>query len=296
MKNAIRTMIALFLAVASLTAMVSCAADPKGNNEATLQDVAKQESEWISTGTLNVTNLAGSDSIFLSAGQTVARFMSTEGGIAPIMGDASDPTLLAAGEVYLEKTLTATVLPADAPDKTVDWSIAWSGNATRKDEAISDYLTVTPSADGATTATVKCYKGFEGDTAVITVTTRVGGFKATCGVIYEGKPTSLAVSTSGKTVVTDSNWNLTMVEVGSGSKVYFPIVTDNLLHAVGSSFTDYAISIETFGGIVINNVTHNNTTGEDSTSTSTMNLRPSNLFDSHGYCYASIQTSTGSSR
>lgn len=124
MKNAIRTMIALLLAVAFLIAMVSCAADPNGKNKTTLQDVAKQESEWISTGTLNVTNLAGSDSIFLSAGQTVARFMSTESGIAPIMGDASDSTLLAAGEVYLEKTLTATVLPADAPDKTVDWSIA----------------------------------------------------------------------------------------------------------------------------------------------------------------------------
>ncbi len=94
------------------------------------------------------------------------------------------------------KTITATVLPEDAPDRTVDWAIEWGTDAPLKEEAIGDYITVTPDADGSATAKVTCKKAFRGSTAMIIVTTRVGHLSATCHVSFEGVPTSLSVDTS----------------------------------------------------------------------------------------------------
>lgn len=72
---------------------------------------------------------------------------ATEGAVtlsAGIAFTASDPET---GAKSVSKTITATVLPVDAPDK----------------EDVGDYLSVTPQSDGALTATVTAYKGFEGE-------------------------------------------------------------------------------------------------------------------------------------
>lgn len=47
------------------------------------------------------------------------------------------------------KQITATITPSTATNKAVDWSIAWVGD---ESEDISDYLTVTPTSNGALTA------------------------------------------------------------------------------------------------------------------------------------------------
>ena len=52
-------------------------------------------------------------------------------------------------------------------------------------------MTVTPESDGSRVATVACIKGFGDDIILITVTTRDGGFQATCTVTFEGAPSSL---------------------------------------------------------------------------------------------------------
>ena len=55
-------------------------------------------------------------------------------------------------------TLTATVEPANAVNKAVDWTIVFvdpsSEWATGK--TVTDYVTLTPQADGSTVATVQC--------------------------------------------------------------------------------------------------------------------------------------------
>ena len=53
-------------------------------------------------------------------------------------------------------TLTATVKPEDAENKAVDWSIAFvnASSAWASGKSVTDYVTVTPSADGALTAVV----------------------------------------------------------------------------------------------------------------------------------------------
>src|SRR5574344_41694 len=74
----------------------------------------------------------------------------------------------------VSKKITATVLPVDAPDKSVDCSIEWCTPIEGK--AVTDYLTITPDSDGSLTATITAYKGLEGASAYVKATTRVGGF------------------------------------------------------------------------------------------------------------------------
>ena len=71
--------------------------------------------------------------------------------------------------------ITATVTPSDALNAIVDWSIAWGetqgswGSGSQGD--ISDYLTITPTSDGALTADVECLAPF-GTQAIITANIR----------------------------------------------------------------------------------------------------------------------------
>ena len=54
-------------------------------------------------------------------------------------------------------TLTATITPADAANKKVDWSIAFKNASSTwaSGKTVTEYATVTPSADGALTAVVE---------------------------------------------------------------------------------------------------------------------------------------------
>ena len=61
----------------------------------------------------------------------------------------------ASGDSAFSKTLTATALPADTPNKAVDWSVAWAEDATKSSEPVTNYVTVTSASDGALTATVR---------------------------------------------------------------------------------------------------------------------------------------------
>ena len=98
-------------------------------------------------------------------------------------------------ENTLQKVLTATVLPENAPNKTVDWEIAWGDNGL--EAPVTDYLTITPEADGSTTATLTCYQGFGDATIIVTVRTRAGNYSATCICTYDGAPDSLEISYDG---------------------------------------------------------------------------------------------------
>lgn len=111
----------------------------------------------------------------------------TAGGGAVIDEGKSNGIALMSAEIPVEEfaendvsplaetayTLTATITPASAVDKTVDWSVAFvnpdSEWATGK--TVTDYVTVTPEADGALTATVECLQAF-GERITVTVTSR----------------------------------------------------------------------------------------------------------------------------
>ena len=102
-------------------------------------------------------------------------------------GDPEGTTSTARAEVRIE----AYVVPENANNREVDFSVAWGEGAQRSAEPVTDYVTVTPESDGSRVATVACIKGFGDDIILITVTTRDGGFQATCTVTFEGAPSSL---------------------------------------------------------------------------------------------------------
>ena len=70
-------------------------------------------------------------------------------------------------------TLTATIEPADAVNKTVDWTVAFvnPSSAWASGKTVADYVTVTPESDGALTATVENLGAF-GEQIKVTVTSR----------------------------------------------------------------------------------------------------------------------------
>ena len=113
--------------------------------------------------------------------------------------------------------LTATIVPENATDKTVDWAIAWAvppqhsggtigdedpGSVWAMGKTVTDYVTVTPTSDGALTANVECLKDF-GAQVKVTVTSRDNSeVKANCLVDYTQKLQGVK-ATFGFTVLTD---------------------------------------------------------------------------------------------
>lgn len=146
-------------------------------------------------------------------------------------------------------TLTATVLPESATNKLVDWSIEWlnpnSEFAAGKD--VTDYVTVTPLAAGSNTATVTCLLPFDNETIIITVTTRDGGFQATCTVIFRGIATQFTVDTSQLTSVVEGGF--TIYEVGSNSTITLPLNLSNSFDSVLA--TDLSVSVQGQGSFEI---------------------------------------------
>ena len=85
------------------------------------------------------------------------------------------------------QTLTATVTPSNATDKTVDWTVAWvnASSSWANGKTVTDYVTVTPTSDGALTATVECLQAF-GEQIKVTVVSRANdSAKAEATVDYE---------------------------------------------------------------------------------------------------------------
>lgn len=142
---------------------------------------------------------------------------------------------------YLSQTLQATVLPANAPDKSVTWSVAWNYD---NSENVSNYVTVVPQSEGSTLATVRCYKGFEGD-IIITVKTNVGGFTASCLVSFIGKPSALLINQNGSNVANK------LLELLTGVDYSFDLEMINPINDVGENYGQYEVSTSMRGVIEI---------------------------------------------
>ena len=103
---------------------------------------------------------------------------------------AMSAAVTAADGEYVEQTLTATVTPSTAEELGVDWTAEWADGSDSSD--LSDYLTITPASDGSNICYVRAYAAFDKD-IIITVTTRDGGYTATCTVSFVGKPATMNI-------------------------------------------------------------------------------------------------------
>lgn len=82
--------------------------------------------------------------------------------------------------------LTATITPASASIQTVDWSVAWvnASSTWASGKNVTDYVSITPTEEGALTADVQCLQAF-GEQVQVTVTSRdKPDIKANCTVDY----------------------------------------------------------------------------------------------------------------
>ncbi len=138
----------------------------------------------------------------------------------------------------VNKTITATVLPAAAENKLVDWSVEWADSANTKN--VSEYVTVTPTSNGSTTATVSCYKAFTGE-IVVTVTTRESGYQAFCNVKFVGIPSTISVT--GGVAPTSAN----RYDLAIGKSFTYDIASANIFNNVGSEYKTITASLTGVG-------------------------------------------------
>lgn len=191
-------------------------------------------------------------------------------------------------------TLSATVLPVEATNKLVDWSIAWGIANEHTDEQVTDYVTVTPQSDGSNIVTVTCLKAFGDDEIIITVTTRDGGFSASCRVLYAGLPTSMTIVPTGVNVAKDNNWSVDIAEVNSTNTYLFDITLTNGFGVIGNSFTpNYSISAVAYGSIDVKKDTYNANGEYQSTTYETIPYVVQDVFQSNGYIWTSFQKPGG---
>lgn len=96
-------------------------------------------------------------------------------------------------------TLTATVEPNYEGEKTFDWSVKFqnASSSWAKGKTVTDYVTVTPTSDGANTAMVECKQAFD-EKILVTCTSRdYAGLSATCTVDYAQRITGMDVTLEG---------------------------------------------------------------------------------------------------
>lgn len=101
-------------------------------------------------------------------------------------------------------TVTATVYPEDAANKKVDWSVAFSNASSTwaSGKKVTDYVTVTPSSDGALTAVIQNVAAF-GEQIIVKTTSRDNAEAyATLSVEYLQRTTGYTLTLNDKTYST----------------------------------------------------------------------------------------------
>lgn len=139
-------------------------------------------------------------------------------------------------EQSVDVRIQAYVTPDDAVNKEVDFSVAWGSAPTHGGEPVTNYLTVTPDSDGSTMATVSCKKAFGDDTIVITVTTREGGYTATCTVTFTGIASGIEITSSTAAKKSTSERG-EYYELGTSKTYTFNIGLTNAFDDVASDLT-----------------------------------------------------------
>ena len=108
-------------------------------------------------------------------------------------------------------TLTATITPANVTDPTVLWTAEWTNSASAwsNGKAVTEYLSLTPSAN-TLTATLVCKKEF-GEQAIITAKAKSNeDAAASCTVDYVKRITSVSITAPSKIAFSSSGNNYTV--------------------------------------------------------------------------------------
>lgn len=164
----------------------------------------EQQKDVVETGGMVVGESEGSGIALMSAVIPVSEYAVN--GISPQAESAV--------------TLTATVTPDIATNKNVDWEIAFKdpSSSWADGKTVTDYVTVTPTSDGAKTATVQCKAAFAEQIVITAKSREKQSIAATCTVDYVQKiesislsignvPINLGGNTDVKIYIGEDNWN-----------------------------------------------------------------------------------------
>ena len=159
-------------------------------------------------------------------------------------------------ENYVAKTITAEVLPLDAPNRGVTWTVFWLDNQEGEEAKVEDYVIVYEALEGAGSliVDVRCYKPFENSVIGIKATTWVGNLSATCEVRYIGEPSTFEiVHDDGVSVEKDGLWNNEEIIMLYSPNTYnFDLTLDNIFNNVTDNYIpNYSILVECFGTYVV---------------------------------------------
>lgn len=195
-KNAIAAVVAIVLAV---VIVIACGI---GSSWFTNSDIATWFNSWgkgeqteqteeetpADEGGMHIGESAGSGISLMSAKIAAADF--EEYGISPMAESA--------------QRLTATITPSNATNQKVNWTVEWkNANSTwAKGKTVTDYVTVTPTSDGALTANVECKQAFGEQVQVVCTSRQNTEASATATVDYAKRITAINRSkTSGGSVI-----------------------------------------------------------------------------------------------
>ena len=152
----------------------------------------------------------------------------------------------------VSKKIQAIIEPSTAKNVTVDWSVEWGE---KQNGAVTDYLTVTPDADGSLSARVTCKQPFTGEIVVVCVT-RQGGYVATCTVTYAGQPTEITLA--GEVSETDGAYRF-----GIGNTYEYAVEMSNPFGSVGEKFNNVTVSVTGVGQVILGYMEHFQTQNKD---------------------------------
>ena len=123
--------------------------------------------------------------------------------------------------------LKATITPYNATNQKVDWAVKWkdANSAWAKGKTVTDYVTVTPTADGSLTANVECKQAF-GEQVIVTCTSRQNTkASASSTVDYAKRVTSGTINylgdKTGSVDMTSAGSEFTYNASGTFENIYF---------------------------------------------------------------------------
>lgn len=157
---------------------------------------------------------------------------------------SSAAALDGANAAYDSVTLTATVKPDTADNKTVDWAVAFvnPSSAWANGKTVTDYVTVTPTSDGSTMATVQCLKDF-GEQIKVTVTSRDNEeAKAECTVDFAKRVASVSIPLKNLTETVPANvvWDSSMSSYTPASRIV-DLVPTNAPSVIEVEYSSYTL-------------------------------------------------------
>lgn len=143
-------------------------------------------------------------------------------------------------------TVKATVEPSTVQEsfKALDWSVAWNNASSEwaSGKTVTDYVTVTPTSDGAAAATVACKQAFGEQIVLTCASSFFPNAKATATIDYMKKVTGFVIEAEYEPIygALDQSITLTLDSAQSVFEYQFPDYY---------SYTDNGILYDNYDGV-----------------------------------------------